>query len=348
MATKQVEPDLDPQREQEQRPRKATRNQKVGAFLAAAAIGLGAVAFMLATRGEEDATTPADQSPAVAPGTATGPFFLDLETGEKTPLAENLAGGFNYAGSPDGTKLAYGTCCSGADVMTVANVDGTDARTLESPEGLNFYGARWSPDGTKLVYQERDGGGDTPRGDTPRTGDVGNLFIEDLSSGRRTQLTHLQLKRAWWWFLSPSFSPDGRSVIFHLPRSKSEVTKWDVWSVPVTGGDPTLVLRNALFPMLRPEGPEGERIAFVSPMAADLAGHRIMTGRPTPESDLRQTLVKANDTIWWATMSPDGSRIAYRDGGSIYVVDVSTGESSKVAEGSVPEWLDADTLIVYP
>jgi hypothetical protein len=47
-------------------------------------------------------------------------------------------------------------------------------------------------------------------------------------------------------------------------------------------------------------------------------------------------------------MSPEGSRIAYQDGSSIYVVDVSTGESSRVADGNLAEWLDDDTLIVSP
>ena len=47
-------------------------------------------------------------------------------------------------------------------------------------------------------------------------------------------------------------------------------------------------------------------------------------------------------------MSPDGSRIAYQDGGSIYVVDLLTHESSKVADGNTAEWLDNDTLIVAP
>jgi hypothetical protein len=47
-------------------------------------------------------------------------------------------------------------------------------------------------------------------------------------------------------------------------------------------------------------------------------------------------------------MSPDGSRIAYQDGGSIYVVDVSTGEATKVADGEIAEWLDDDRLIVNP
>jgi hypothetical protein len=40
--------------------------------------------------------------------------------------------------------------------------------------------------------------------------------------------------------------------------------------------------------------------------------------------------------------------IAYQDGGSIHVVEVSTGVSSEVADGRQADWLDGDTLIVVP
>ena len=315
-------------------------NKRVAELAVALAIAVAAVACSSGAEGR-DATTPARKSPRVTPETISGPLLLDLATGERTPLAENLAGGRNYVASPDATRLVYGTCCSGADVTTVANIDGSEARTLDAPQGLNYYGARWSPDGTKLVYQQRNGGGDNAL-----TGDVGNLFVEDLSSGDRTQLTDLKLKRAWWWFLSPSFSSDGRKVIFHLPRSKSHTTKWDVWSVPVTGGKPKLVLRNAAFPMLRLESPEGEELAFVSPMSNDFAGHSLMSG--PRDGHFRTTQVQANRSIEFPTRSPDGHRIAYQDVGSIYVFDFLTHESSKVADGSNPEWLDDVTLIVTP
>ena len=347
-----MDPDVDPKREQKERHRKASRNKKVGAF-AAAAIGLAAVACTPETRTGQNAAARADASPATPPVTASGPFLLDLRTGERTPLAESLGGGLSYVPSPDGTRVVFGTCCSAADAVTVANIDGTDARKLESPDGLNFYGPRWSPDGAKLVYQEREGGGDTAR-----AGDVGNLFVEDLATGRRTQITDLELSRAWWWFLSPSFSPDGRNVLFHLPRGRSQTTKWDVWSVPVTGGESTLVLRNASFPMLNgdPILPNGVRIAYVSPWPNDFAGQSIMAARPLPPpklSDVRQKLVEANDSIAFPTLSPDGSRIAYQDADSIYVFEfgsggLGNGKSSKVADGYSAEWLDNDTLIVAP
>jgi hypothetical protein len=112
--------------------------------------------------------------------------------------------------------------------------------------------------------------------------------------------------------------------------------------VPVTGGEPTLMLRNAFFPMVLPDG---EGIAFVKPSGFDLSGDRISISDASPGLG---TLVEANVAIGFPTMSPDGSGIAYQDGGSIYVVDVSTGESSKVADGNYDNaaWLDDDTLIV--
>lgn len=266
-----------------------------------------------------------------------GGFFLELSTGKKTLLAENLAGGHAYVASPDGKRLVYGTSigggCADADRLTIANVDGTAARVLPPPRGFIYCGARWSPDGTKLVYQLRKGRVST---------DVGNLFVHDLSTGRKTQVTDLELTRAWWWFLSPIVSPDGQRVIFHLPRRSSETTRWDIWSVPVTGGDMTLLLENAAFPL---QFPERERIAFVQPARSSFFGSGIAIASSNGAGS-RRTLVKADASVFWPRMSPDGSKIAYQDGDSITVVQVSTGDSSKVADGETPEWLDNDTLIV--
>jgi Tol biopolymer transport system component len=93
--------------------------------------------------------------------------------------------------------------------------------------------------------------------------------------------------------------------------------------------------------------PDGEGIAFVKPSGFDLSGDRISIA---DAEGSRRTLVEANVAIEVPTMSPDGSGIAYSDGGSIYVVDVATGESSKVADGDYfnAAWLDNDTLIVAP
>jgi len=283
-----------------------------------------------------DGTITVDPTPADEPPTVESPFFLDLQTSDRTPLAKNLTGdGGEYAVTPDGTRLAFGTCrCSGTDVMTVANVDGTDARVLEPPAGLNDYAAQWSPDGTKLVHQERNGA-------DPHN--FGNLFVEDRSTGHKTQLTDLKgTSPSGWWWIESSFNPNGQNVIFHLPRGSPETANWDVWSVPVTGGEPTLVLQDAAYPAYFPDG---THIAFVSEMTSHFAGGSISIA---DAQGSRRTLVKAKKEIWLPTISPDGSSVAYVDGDEIYVVDVVTGESSNVASGRSVAWLDNHTLIVVP
>ncbi len=272
------------------------------------------------------------------------PFFLDLSTGSKTLVPPDLAPDgvgvpgmsvwASYDVSPDGRRVVVGTChrffCSGSDRLFVANLDGTGLREIQPPEGLNGYRPEWSPDGTKLVYQLRRGGGN----------DVGNLVIQDVISGRMTQITDLPLHESLWWCLWPSLSPDGQNVIFHLPRLGSP-TVWDAWSVPISGGEPTLVMRNAQFPVYLADG---RGIAFVE-SPGPLGGPSIQIADPEGH---RRTLVEVNKSIWWLTVSPDGTRIMYQDGGSIHVVEVSNGESSKVTVGESAEWVDNDTLLVVP
>ena len=57
--------------------------------------------------------------------------------------------------------------------------------------------------------------------------------------------------------------------------------------------------------------------------------------------------MEAQAVIGRPTVSPDGTRLAYPDGGQMWVVDLATGESSEVADsGYTVDWLDDDTLIV--
>ena len=92
-----------PWREQEKRQRR--RTGKVGAFTVAAAIGPVAVASTLGRlRDRTRQHRPTGRWwPRGPPPRLT---LLDLRTGGRTPLAENLAGSFSYVASPDGTRLA--------------------------------------------------------------------------------------------------------------------------------------------------------------------------------------------------------------------------------------------------
>jgi Tol biopolymer transport system component len=271
-------------------------------------------------------------------------FFLDLATGKETPLPSTIVedsgvhfdDGHYYAVSPGGSRIYWeNTCCSAADVAAVARSDGSQGRRLDPTGPINYYAGGWSPDSTKIVYQRRDGRGDA--------GPFGDLVVEDIVSGRRTPIDlglTSQSPESGWWYLAPTFSPDGRKVIFQLPRGPDLRTKWDLWSVPVTGSKPTLLVRNAA----QATTSNAPIYAFVRPKDDFFDGTRLVVATP----DGFRPLVEAVSGIFEPKMSPDGSSIAYQDGDSIWVVDVSTGESSEVAVGRMAAWLDDDTLIVAP
>ncbi len=124
-----------------------------------------------------------------------------------------------------------------------------------------------------------------------------------------------------------------------MARDGSEDTIWDVWSVPAVGGDPTMLVAGATFPA---ELPNGE-IAVATPSEGMVASSIAIAN---PATGSRRTLVRARGGIWMPALSPGGTRVAYQDGGAIYVVDVATGETRSLGSGHYATWRDNRTLIV--
>jgi len=266
-----------------------------------------------------------------------GAFLLDLRNGRQTPLpstsVENVAfdGGYYYVPSPDGSRMYWES--PGTTASVLATMEGSKGLRLDPEGAIDYYAGGWSPDGTKIVYQRRDSS----------TDDFGNLFVEDVASGRTTRLTDLRQRSDdvdGWWYLAPTFSPDGRNVIYQWPRPSSRGISWALWAVPVTGGESTLLVRHAA----QAATSGGSTYAFVRPMSDFFNGSSLVVAAP---SGFR-TIVKAKSGIFEPKMSPDGRRIAYSDDGSIYVVCVATGKTSEVAIGRMAAWVDDGTLVVAP
>jgi len=280
------------------------------------------------------ATSPATVTPQIP----TRAFFLEVRTGTKTALpstsTEDVAfdDGYYYVPSPDGSRMYWES--PGTAASLVAERDGSQGRRLDPKGDIDYYAGGWSPDGTKIVYQRRDSSGD----------DFGDLVVEDVSSGRTTRITDLEQSSVdvdGWWYLSPTFSPDGRNVIYQWPQPSSSGITWALWSVPVTGGEPDLLVKNAA----QATTSHGTTYAFVRPTPTFFAGSSLVIATP----DGFRTIAKAgSDDIFEPKMSPDGRKVAYQSGDSIYVVDVSTEKTSRVGVGRMAAWVDNDTLIVAP
>jgi hypothetical protein len=90
-----------------------------------------------------------------------------------------------------------------------------------------------------------------------------------------------------------------------------------VWSVPVTGGEPTLAIQDAAFPTPLPDG---KTVAYVGD-----GGHNVSIASVDDPGSAR-VLISA--TAFGLMVSPDGTRLAYSradEPPGISVVDAATG-----------------------
>ena len=338
MVTKQIEPDVDPWKEQEQRQRQMARNRRAGAFGLVAAIAAAAAVIAISAIRPDDRDRTGGPPTIREDGTH---MVVDLETGTTTTLPASLDGGLTYVVSPDGDELAFAPWPDpiGDDRrlhVYIGNADGTRVRRVTPPSTMDQVNPRWTPAG-QIVFQGRDA----------RTEELGNLYLLDPVSGTTTKLTDLPRKRSHHWLMSPSVRPDGRIILFNLPRGHLEDQSWDLWSVGSAGGEPQLVLRRAAHGAYSPDGkmiaylggPRYEGDVFAGTgiwlAAADGRDPRLLVMAPGEQEKLS-----------WPRWSPDGTRIAYTFERAVYVVEVDTGQVAKVLDGGTPEWLDDHTLII--
>jgi Tol biopolymer transport system component len=322
MMTEQTEPGLGSPKDEE--PRRGAQRRKAGEFVIVAALVV--VAGAACSSGNQDTTTDTVDQPSrsvTTTGSASTTTFtsgylgyLDLTTGE-TSTSEITPHNSAIDVSPGGDRLVY----SGAGVLNVADLDGSNVQTLERTIG-DPTGAQWSPDGSSIVYQ-----------------DGGTLYLVDVGSGKVRPITDLQgLEAAELSYVSATFDPNGDTVLFSMPTEGGQ-GDYGLWSAPVTGGEPTLVRRAATFGDV---SPDGTQIAFVED-----GGFGDLFVAPTAGGKAQKL---ATGEIVVPRWSPDGTRIAYNDGsGGVYVVDVETGERTLVAETDhLPAWVDDDTLSLSP
>ena len=196
--------------------------------------------------------------------------------------------------SPDGKKAVY----SALGHLYIKELKSGSAKRLTSQnEHFEFY-PQFSRDGSKLVYVSWH---DTAQG---------RVKLLDLATGQSRDLTAEPGK-----YVEPTFSPDGRTVVYRKSGAGSLLDKkWSLntglYAVSVSGADkPKLISRNGFAPMF---GKDSNRV-FAQDYGAS----------PTLLSiDLTTEQQRTLYTAKYGTefkLSPDGKYLAFVDRFKVYV-----------------------------
>jgi Tol biopolymer transport system component len=141
--------------------------------------------------------------------------------------------------SPDGTSIVYYRAAPDPnwDVggsLRIVNSDGTENRPIDTTGTVPSWWARWSPDGTKILFA------------SARTHDEGAIWTVD-SDG--SNLTQVWVDPDGGYPITPTWSPDGTMIMFALDPISDEFAHPpnEVYVINADGTNPALVLDGSDF-----------------------------------------------------------------------------------------------------
>ena len=152
-------------------------------------------------------------------------------------------------------------------------------------------------------------------------------------------VTDLPDERNGAWVVVSDVSPDGTTVLFHLPRGRNRNAEYDLWTAPLAGGEPTLLRKDAGYAQYAADG----SIVFLDhpvPFGGDAIW--VMDG----DGSNARPLVEGA-ALMWPRVSPDGTKVAYGHDGKVEWVDIESAEvTTTEAHSEEPAWYGNDKLIV--
>ena len=234
----------------------------------------------------------------------------------------------------------------------VMDADGGNQRRLTSNSDKDFFPS-WSPDGKRIVFHS-DRDGHVPEG---RVFHASEIYVMDADGGNPQNLTnHPSDDR------SPSWSPDGKRIVFQSDRDAGgNPHNIEIYVMDTDGGNQERLTNNLTMDEDPSWSPDSKRIVF----SAQREGHVVHNLDITSEIYVmdadggnEQRLTENRNNDWDPVWSLDGKQIAFmaaRKGDfqnfDIYVMDVDGGNPQKLTNNrgwdSSPSWSPDSRRIAF-
>ncbi|HEV2905187.1 MAG TPA: DPP IV N-terminal domain-containing protein, partial [Pyrinomonadaceae bacterium] len=226
------------------------------------------------------------------------PFF---SRGFLTPLSDSssplfASGSFDVAPAPipqsGGSKIVFSSSRDGFMQIYAMNSDGSGQLRLTT-DGSNNENPRWSPDGTKILFQcDRDNPGSGLR----------DIYVMNSNGSGQTRLTTDANDDCF-----ASWSSDGTKIVFQSFRN---AVSYQVYTMNADGSSQVNISNNGVSDMQPSWSPDGTKIAFAS--ERDQPGFPsiyVMNSNGTNQTRLTfsGTGLRDEQPVW----SPNGSKIAF-------------------------------------
>ena len=207
-------------------------------------------------------------------------YQIDLDDGSIRRLHTSANDDTHPAWSPDGASLAFISNRDGNDEVYVLDLESGSARPVSPHPGKDGH-PKWSSDGQWLVFNRTfdpaDKGGDRDSAIMRVRTDGSDLSV--VSDSPRVETF-------------PSFSPDGRSVVFveWFPDAAGERNRnGELVVVDIVNGAPRNITRSEAFDGYPYWGASGDWIYFSTVMTGP-NGREAVARRITPDGELTEDL----------------------------------------------------------
>jgi TolB protein len=256
-------------------------------------------------------------------------WIQPLDSGTATQLTAGPGYDYQPDVAPDGKRVVFVRYLADALELNVLDLESGTVQQITSGGAVNCE-PRWSPDGKRIAWVSTTGTGHF------------HVFVGDLNDGKlvggaawpeRKSHTARYYYSAYDHELSPSWSPDGRELIY-VGNPEIIYGTGSIWRRALTAGaEPRLIRQEETTWRARPDwSPDGKRIVYASYTGRN--GHQIWSTTSAGNGDPLALTYGAGEASG-ARWSADGRRVAYlsnRSGDNqIQVMDLPGAKTRTIA-----------------